>query len=231
MDTDSARQRVDPDGVLGDLLGRDVLCLAGGGGQQSAAFGLLGACVTVLDLDQDQLQRDRRAAEHHRVTVRIEQGDMRDLSRFADCSFDIVWHPYSINFVPDLETVVAEVARVLRPQGVYTLMMTNPFASGLSTRDLSGDGYVLRLPYIDRAEYEFEDEEWVHDSTTNVPRPREYRHTLGKVVGALANAGFLLFRLEEAVTPPSTATPGTWEHLRSVIPPWLTFWARRIVKD
>ena len=40
---DEARQMVDPDGRLGEMAGRRVLCLAGGGGQQSAAFGLLGA--------------------------------------------------------------------------------------------------------------------------------------------------------------------------------------------
>jgi len=44
---ESARAYVDSRGVLGDLSDRDVLCLAGAGGQQSAAFALLGAGPTL----------------------------------------------------------------------------------------------------------------------------------------------------------------------------------------
>jgi ubiquinone/menaquinone biosynthesis C-methylase UbiE len=227
LDRNSARQVLDPDEVLGDLTGRHVLCLAGGGGQQSLAFSLLGARVTVLDLDPDQLERDDEVTAPHGLPVRTEQGDMRDLSRFEASSFDVVWQPYSINFVPEFEVVIAEVSRVLRPDGVYTLMMANPFASGIGTRDLSGDGYVLRLPYLDGAEYVFADEHWVHDANTEVPPPREFRHTLGKVVRVLADTGFVLFRLDEAVTPDPSAAAGTWEHLKSIVPPWLTFWARK----
>ncbi|MFL5664220.1 MAG: SAM-dependent methyltransferase, partial [Ktedonobacteraceae bacterium] len=50
LDVTSARQQIDPEGRLGDLTGKRVLCLASGGGQQSAIFGLLGAQVTVFDL-------------------------------------------------------------------------------------------------------------------------------------------------------------------------------------
>ena len=39
-----------PASVLADIEGRDVLCLASGGGQQSAVFSLLGALFTVVDL-------------------------------------------------------------------------------------------------------------------------------------------------------------------------------------
>src|SRR5579859_4602835 len=85
----SARELVDPDHSLGDLKGKRVLCLAGGGGQQSVAFGLLGAQVTVVDLSDAQLERDREAAAHYSVSIETVQGDMRDLSHFPDDSFDI----------------------------------------------------------------------------------------------------------------------------------------------
>ncbi len=35
LDTDSAREKIDPEERLGELAGKQVLCLAGGGGQQS----------------------------------------------------------------------------------------------------------------------------------------------------------------------------------------------------
>ena len=102
-------------GIIKDVAGKKVLCLASGGGQDSAAFGLLGAEVTVMDLSDTQLARDRKEAGHHGLQLRIEQGDMRDLSRFPDDSFDVVWQPYSVNFVPSVEPVYQGVARALKP--------------------------------------------------------------------------------------------------------------------
>src|SRR5579862_5690020 len=93
---ESAARYVNKGGRFGDLAGKDVLCLAGGGGQQSAAFGLLGANVTVLDLSPAQLERDRLAAAHYQQTITTVQGDMRDLSQLAPAAFDLVFQPYSI---------------------------------------------------------------------------------------------------------------------------------------
>src|SRR5262245_38425067 len=95
MTPETARQIVDPQGLMGEVAGKYVLCLASGGGQQSVAFGLLGARVTVFDLAETQLQRDQEAAAHYKLAVRTVQGDMRDLSCFADNSFDLVWHAFS----------------------------------------------------------------------------------------------------------------------------------------
>ncbi|MEO8954004.1 MAG: SAM-dependent methyltransferase, partial [Ktedonobacteraceae bacterium] len=64
-----AAERLDPEGRLGALAGKNVLCLAGGGGKQSTMFALLGAQVTVLDLSQEQLQRDRAVAKHYSLSI------------------------------------------------------------------------------------------------------------------------------------------------------------------
>src|SRR5215211_9462383 len=77
LDADAARARVDPYGWLGPPEGKRVLCLAGGGGQQSAAFSLLGARVTVADLSDAQLERDAQVAAHYGVEIEIVQADMR----------------------------------------------------------------------------------------------------------------------------------------------------------
>ncbi|HEX6552474.1 MAG TPA: class I SAM-dependent methyltransferase [Ktedonobacteraceae bacterium] len=71
-----AAEQLDPERRLGELTGKNVLCLAGGGGKQSAMFALLGAQVTVLDLSQEQLQRDRQAARHYSLSLETVQGDM-----------------------------------------------------------------------------------------------------------------------------------------------------------
>src|SRR5262245_23876261 len=129
LDVASARAKLDPEGRLGEIEGKAVLCLASGGGQQSAAFALLGASVTVLDLSEEQLQRDRQAAAHYHVNIQTLQGDMRDLSQLPAQGFDLVWQPYSLNFVPEVHQVFREVARVLRPGGLYRFSCANPFVS------------------------------------------------------------------------------------------------------
>src|SRR5262245_52224310 len=152
LDPAVARARLDGERMLGEVAGKDVLCLAGGGGQQSAAFALLGARVTVLDLSPTQLARDRDTAAHYGVDVQAVEGDMRDLSAFADTAFDLVWHAHALSFVPDAAPVFDEVARVTRPGGRYRLQWTNPFVHGVWDETWTGEGYLLRHRYLDGAE-------------------------------------------------------------------------------
>lgn len=231
LDEASARRMLDPQGLLGDVEGKSVLCLAGGGGQQSAAFGLLGADVTVFDLSDVQLGRDREAAAHYGLTVRTVQGDMRDLSAFDDDAFDVVWHPHSIKFVPDARTVFGEVARVLRRGGLYQVDCPNPFLAGIDERDWDGECYPLRLPYVDGAEVVSADTHWeVRDEEGNrrmVEGPREFRHTLSTLVNGLVGQGFVLLGLWEELGEDADAPPGTWEHLKRIVPPAFSLWATR----
>ena len=74
--------------LLRDVADKDVLCLAAGGGQQSAVFGLLGARVTVIDFTQGQLNGDITAAKHYGYPVETIRANIRDLSEIQDASFD-----------------------------------------------------------------------------------------------------------------------------------------------
>ncbi len=226
LDAASARAKIDPEGRLGEIQGKAVLCLAGGGGQQSAAFALLGARVTVVDLSEEQLQKDRQAAAHYQVNIQTIQGDMRDLSALSAAAFDIVWQPYSLNFVPDVRGVFGQVARVLRRNGIYRFNCANPFVSGLTERDWNGAGYSLKEPYRDGAQVTYPDSAWVYASGESIPQPREYRHTLSTLINGLVGQGFVIQHLSDSADFSSdpSAAPGTWEHFTSIAPPWLTFW-------
>ena len=223
---------VDPDGRLGEMAGKRVLCLAGGGGQHSAAFGLLGAEVSVLDLSPAQLQRAQEAAAHYHLSIRAEQGDMRDLSRFGPAAFDLVYHSYSLNFVPDAVVVFREVARVLRAGGVYWFNCANPFLIGLQPSDWDGQGYPLRRPYVDGAQIAYADDPWVFRGEPPgeaIAGPIEYRHTLSTLINGLVASGFAVTRVEEEFlgSPDITAAPGSGDHFSAMAPPWLGFWATR----
>ena len=227
LDPETARAMVDPEGVMGEVPGCDVLCLASGGGQQSAAFGLLGASVTVLDLCPTQLARDRQAAAHYGLNTRTLEGDMRDLSVFAAGSFDLVYHAHSINFVPDARQVFREVARVLRPEGLYRFSCHNPFVHTVWETSWDGEGYRLSDAYRDGEVTD--DPYWDVDdgagTTRRVLGPREFRHTLSTLVNGLVEAGMAVRGVWEDTGKDATAAPGTWQHLKMIAPAWLTFWA------
>ena len=206
--------------------GKQVLCLAGGGGQQSVVYGLLGAAVTVVDLSAEQLERDRLMAKHHQLSLTIVQADMRDLSQLASDTFDYVIQPYSLNFVPDVTEVFAQVAYVIKPQGRYEFMCANPFAAGVKERDWNGKGYTVKRPYQQGERITTPDQDWVYDREQHgeIPPPVEYRQTLSTLINGLVNHGFVIQHLQEIMADAVNiaAEPGTWDHFTAVLPPWLT---------
>ena len=226
LNESSARNVFDVENRLGDVKGKDVLCLAAGGGQQSAAFGLMGANVTVLDLSETQLQRDQEAAAHYGLEIETLQGDMRDLSRLESGAFDIVWQAHSINFVPDVREVFRQVVHVLRDGGVYRLHCTNPFAHSIIDDKWNGEGYLLKDTYVD-GEITYPDTHWDVEGydgrKQRIVGPREFRHTLGTLVNGLIENGFVLNGLWEDTGDRQDSEPGSWEHFKSVAAPWITF--------
>lgn len=232
LNLDSARKIVDADGRFGDLAGKNVLCLAGGGGQQSAAFTVLGATVSVLDISAEQLERDRKIAEHYKKEIKIFQGDMRNLDCFAAESFDIIHHAYSINFVPDAEEVFRQAARILRIGGLYRFSCANPFMMGLEQNSWNGEGYVLKKAYFGDAQITYSDQDWVYDKNTHepIPKPIEYRHTLSDLINGLIDSGFTILSVSDKsdMYPDQHAQPKSWEHFTAFAPPWLNFLAKKV---
>lgn len=229
LDKTTARKRLDQYGIMGEVAGKEVLCLAGSGGQQSAAFAVLGAQVTVLDLSDSQLAQDRLAANHYGVQIRAEQGDMRDLTRFSDHSFDLVYQPYSINFIPNPLSVFREVARVLRDSGLYRLDFANPFVMGMDERDWTKKGYPLGHVYRD-GEVNLNDPNWqVWDRDGNMKEvvgPREFRHTLGNILNGLISTNFVILGVWDDNQGDPEAEPGSWDHFLAIAPLFLKLWAR-----
>jgi hypothetical protein len=60
----------------------------------------------VFDNSPKQLEQDRFVAERDDLKIHSVQGDMADLSVFSDESFDLIVHPVSNVFVPDVIPVV-----------------------------------------------------------------------------------------------------------------------------
>jgi SAM-dependent methyltransferase len=181
------------------LAGIDVLCLASGGGQQGPILAAAGAKVMVFDNSPNQLTQDRLVADREGLTIETVQGDMADLSVFADGRFDLIVHPVSNVFAPDVRPVWREAYRVLRPGGSLLAGFMNPVH------------YLFDFPALERGEFRVAHRIPYSDleSLTNEERtrlaeqdaPLEFGHTLADQIGGQLEAGFVLTGLYEDIDP------------------------------
>jgi SAM-dependent methyltransferase len=184
-----------PESWFPDLEGCDVLCLASGGGQQGPILAAAGAKVTVFDNSPNQLAQDRFVAERDGLEIVTVEGDMKDLSVFPDESFDLIVHPVSNCFVPDVRPVWAEAFRVLRPGGALLAGFTKPvvylFDYEASERGVLEVGQPL--PYSD-ADVLSEEEKQEY---LELGEALEFSHSLEEQIGGQTDAGFLIVGLYE----------------------------------
>jgi SAM-dependent methyltransferase len=203
-----------PKDWLGELNGKRVLCLASGGGQQAPVLAALGANVVSFDLSEEQLLKDRLVADRDGLEIECMRGDMADLSRLQDESFDLIFHPTSNVFVPDVEVVWRECYRVLRPGGRLLAGFLNPsfFLFDHAEAGLSGNLIAqYRLPYSD---VEQRGQSAKRKEEISQGAAFEFGHSLEVQLGGQMKAGFLLAGLyedwwEEAATPLNRLSPTT----------------------
>lgn len=236
------RKDLDPENLLGDLKAKKVLCLASGGGQQSVGFGMLGAEVTVVDISANQLKLDEDAAKRLALNVKTLKTDMRDLSALESDYFDVVYQPYSINYVRSVDGVFDEVSRVLKKQGVYYLSFHNPFVHGSWKDGMKGSrwrkkelwrgvGYPIKTEYKEGVLIKTDDPHWnfvdIKGFAKKVRAPQEYKHTLSSIFNGLLARGFKIVKVSEYTDGNIESEPGTWDHYVACATPWLFVWAKK----
>lgn len=181
---------------FGALAGRRVLGLASGGGQQVPLLAAAGAQVVSYDLSDEQLALDRRVAEREGLVITCVQGDMTDLSALPDASFDLIFHPASNAFVPDVRPVWRECHRVLRPGGELLAGFMNPslFLFDHDVADVTGELVVkYTLPYSDQ--HSLPPELLAQQLARH--EPVGFSHSLETQIGGQLAAGFVLTGLYE----------------------------------
>ena len=173
-----------------DLHGVDILCLACGGGQQAPVLAAAGANVTVLDNSPRQLEQDRMVASRENLLIALIEGDMADLSRFSDESFDLIFHPVSNVFAPEVLPVWQEAYRVLRHGGSLLAGITNPamYIFDLDRLELGEFVVTHKLPFSDITHLDRERFQRLVDEKI----PLEFSHTLEEQVGGQIAAGFII---------------------------------------
>lgn len=118
-----------------------VLDCGGGSGGLAVPLAAQGAVVTVVDVSIDALATLTRRAAEAGVADRVTavQGEAESLADLVPAgSVDLVLVHDVLEDVPDPVAVLRQVAQVLHPGGVLSLVAANPVA-GVLARALAGD--------------------------------------------------------------------------------------------
>lgn len=206
------------------VAGLDVLCLAAGGGWQSILYATAGARVTVVDLSPGMLKLDVQEANRRGLPVTVHEGSMDDLSMLSERSFDIVHQPVSTCYVPDIEAVYAQIARVLRDGGLYISQHKQPTNLQISHRD-ARNRYVIGVEY-----YRAGPLPAVDDRSYRETGAVEYLHRWESLVGGLCRSGFVIEDLREPYRADPTQGPGHFGHRGRFIAPYVRIKARRAAR-
>jgi SAM-dependent methyltransferase len=156
--------------------------------------------VTVFDNSPRQLEQDRRVADRDGLQLKIVEGDMRDLSVFPDESFDLIVHPVSNVFVPEVKPVWREAYRVLRPGAPLLSGFDNPVLYIFDEAAYDRGELIVAntIPYSDAQSLSPEQLETYRKEGT----PMEFGHTLDNQIGGQIEAGFIITGFYEDRPPP-----------------------------
>ena len=215
---------VDGNGWIGsDIRGKRVLCLAAGGGRQGPIYAAAGGHVTVVDISPAMLDLDRLVASERGLNLRTVEASMDDLRSLHDGEFDLVIHPVSTCYVPDVRPVFSEVARVLCPGGVYISQHKQPTSLQTSLKP-DGDFYRIEHPY-------YTDQPLPISSNSNRIREDgtlEYVHRWEQLLGGMCRAGLVIEDVTEPLHAKRDALPGTFAHRNQFVAAYVRVKARRI---
>ena len=204
------------------LDGFAVLCLAAGGGKHGPLYAAAGAKVTVLDISPAMLELDRAVARERRIDLEILQGSMDDLSMLGVGRFDLVIHPVSTCYLPDVAKVFREVARVTRPGGLYVSQHKSPTSLQATLEPAASGRYELVHPQAGGDPLPPAPPSRLRETGT-----QEFIHPLSALLGGICAAGFTIDDICEPDHAAPNAVAGSFAHRAAFLPPYLRVLARR----
>ena len=204
------------------LDGMEVLCLAAGGGKHGPLYAAAGARVTVVDLSRAMLELDRQVARERRIDMEILEGSMDDLSMVAAARYDLVIHPVSTCYVPDVGRVFREVARVTKLGGRYVSQHKAAASLQASVEPGMGGRYEFLHPQAGGEPLPPQAPSRLRESGT-----QEFIHSLTSLLGGICAAGFTIEDVCEPDHTAAGAAAGSFAHRAAYVPPYIRVLARR----
>jgi ubiquinone/menaquinone biosynthesis C-methylase UbiE len=167
--------------LIGDVKGKRVLEVGCGGGQCSIAFARRGAVATGMDLSDKQVEFARDLAKAEGVQATFAQGSAEDLSAIPDGSQEVVFSAYALQYVEHIDRCFGEVARVLKPGGLFVFSLDHPFWYCVAEADMR-----IVFSYFDTVYWY----DWEQKDMPTRPKVTQFQRTVGDWFRFLRGASF-----------------------------------------
>ncbi|RVW09187.1 class I SAM-dependent methyltransferase [Prescottella agglutinans] len=206
--------------LLGDVAGKRILEVGCGSAPCARWLAGQGTEVVGLDISMGMLRRGVEAMERGGPRVPLVQAGAEALP-FADESFDHACSAFgAVPFVADSAQVMREVARVLRPGGLWVFAVNHPIR-WIFPDDPGPGGLTATLPYFDRTPY-------VEVDNDGVPTYVEHHRTIGDRVREAVGAGLEVRDIIEPEWPEWLDREwGQWSPLRGQLFPGTAIFVTR----
>ncbi|MGB8020283.1 MAG: class I SAM-dependent methyltransferase [Candidatus Nanopelagicales bacterium] len=199
--TEAAAQLLGP---IGDLAGRRVLEVGCGAAQCSRWLAAHAALAIGIDISVRQLQHAHGAPVAAASATALPFGDGLFAAAFASYG--------AVQFVADLDRLLAEVHRVLVPGGRWVFAVTHPIRWALPDSP-DADGLTVGCSYFDRTPY-------VERDGSGRATYAEFHRTIADYFGALLRGGFAVESVVEPEWPVGHERVwGGWSPLRGRLVP------------
>lgn len=191
-------EAIDPEGsglrdpvleeLVGDVDGQRVLAVGCGQGRDARRLADLGATVVAVDVSERLLGHARRLEQATPRDITYVKGNAHDLAALDDEDFDGVVCHMALMDIPELDSAITSVARVLRPGGWFVFSIVHPCYR---------PHVELVAGYLNEGRYE-KIGGWVV-----LPR-HAYHRPLSTVINTLSRAGLPITRMVEPPDEPAT---------------------------
>lgn len=190
--------------LLGDVAHKAVLELGCGSAPCTEWLAPRAGFATGFDISAAMLARAEGTAP-------LAQADVQALP-YRDGAFDVVFSAFGgLPFVPDVEAVFRDVARVLVDAGRLVFSVNHPMR-WVFPDDPGPAGLLAAIPYFEDHYAEYDE-----DGTLSY---LEYHRQIGDWVRALVGAGFRVLDIIEPEWPEELTEPwGQWSPLRGKLFP------------
>ena len=181
--------------LLPDFNNKQVLDLGCGYGWHSIYAAEQGAKFVIgIDLSEKMIEiaRDKTTFEN----VKYQVGAMEDVD-FPDETFDVVMSSLAFHYVEDFSSLVENVFRMLKSNGVFVFTVEHPIftADGSQNWIYNEDGEIEHFPVDNYFEEGQRETQFLDEPVT------KYHRTMTTYINTLINAGFNIQRVIEP-TPP-----------------------------
>ena len=129
--------------LVGDVKGKRVLELGlPPGPPNSVVMAQAGARTIAVDSSLDRIGAGRRAAEAAGVRVEFQQAELFQLGFATSSSLDLVLCVERLTSVDDVDRLLRQVHRVLKPEAAFVAVLEHP-----AHAMFDGDEPIARRPY------------------------------------------------------------------------------------